>query len=139
MADDLYWCCRLVDVGGQRSERKKWIHCFEDVTAILFCAALSAYDLVLAEDDQMVGYALHYVKLSCLLSKNRMAESLWLFESICNNRWFQHTDIILFLNKKDLFKEKIKTSPLTICFPEYKGLYILVYCWILLDIRSQYI
>lgn len=45
---------RIFDVGGQRSERKKWIHCFEDVTAIVFCVALSAYDLLLAEDDEVV-------------------------------------------------------------------------------------
>lgn len=45
---------RMFDVGGQRSERKKWIHCFEGVTAIIFCVALSAYDLVLAEDEEMV-------------------------------------------------------------------------------------
>ena len=44
----------MFDVGGQRSERKKWIHCFEGVTAIIFCVALSAYDLVLAEDEEMV-------------------------------------------------------------------------------------
>jgi hypothetical protein len=44
----------MLDVGGQRSERKKWIHCFEGVTAIIFCVALSEYDLVLAEDDEMV-------------------------------------------------------------------------------------
>lgn len=48
-------CCRMFDVGGQRSERKKWIHCFEGVTAIIFCVALSAYDLVLAEDEEMVS------------------------------------------------------------------------------------
>ena len=47
----------MVDVGGQRSERKKWIHCFEGVTAIVFCVALSAYDLVLAEDEEMVIYS----------------------------------------------------------------------------------
>ena len=47
---------RMFDVGGQRSERKKWIHCFEGVTAIIFCVALSAYDLVLAEDEEMVSY-----------------------------------------------------------------------------------
>ena len=41
-------------MGGQRSERKKWIHCFEGVTAIVFCVALSAYDLMLAEDEEMV-------------------------------------------------------------------------------------
>ncbi|KAK6021635.1 hypothetical protein OSTOST_12688, partial [Ostertagia ostertagi] len=42
---------RLFDVGGQRSERKKWIHCFEDVTAIIFCVAMSEYDQVLHEDE----------------------------------------------------------------------------------------
>lgn len=47
--------CRMFDVGGQRSERKKWIHCFEGVTAIIFCVAMSAYDLVLAEDEEMVS------------------------------------------------------------------------------------
>jgi len=96
---------RLIDVGGQRSERKKWIHCFEDVTSIIFCVALSAYDLLLAEDEET----------------NRMHESLRLFESICNNTWFRNTSMILFLNKTDIFKEKISTSPLTICFPEYEG------------------
>merc|ERR1712153_271268 len=45
-----------------------------------------------------------------------------LFDSICNNKWFVETSIILFLNKKDLFEQKIKYSPLSICFPEYKGL-----------------
>lgn len=96
---------RLFDVGGQRSERKKWIHCFEDVTAIIFCVALSEYDQVLYEDE----------------STNRMHESLRLFDSICNNKWFVNTSIILFLNKKDLFLDKIKRSALTICFPEYTG------------------
>lgn len=46
---------RMFDVGGQRSERKKWIHCFEGVTCIIFCAALSAYDMVLVEDDEVVS------------------------------------------------------------------------------------
>lgn len=50
-----------------------------------------------------------------------MHESMKLFDSICNNKWFTDTSIILFLNKKDLFEEKIKKSPLTICFPEYAG------------------
>jgi len=96
---------KMFDVGGQRSERKKWIHCFENVTAIIFCVALSAYDLVLAEDEEM----------------NRMHESQRLFESICNNRWFIDTSIILFLNKIDLFKQKIEYSPLSLCFPDYDG------------------
>ncbi|VDP03558.1 unnamed protein product [Soboliphyme baturini] len=96
---------KMFDVGGQRSERKKWIHCFEGVTAIIFCVALSEYDMVLAEDEEM----------------NRMVESMKLFDSICNNKWFTDTSIILFLNKKDLFEEKIRKSPLTICFPDYTG------------------
>ncbi|GBO34367.1 Guanine nucleotide-binding protein G(i) subunit alpha [Araneus ventricosus] len=50
-----------------------------------------------------------------------MTESIRLFDSICNNKWFVETSIILFLNKKDLFEEKISKSPLTICFPEYTG------------------
>ena len=53
--------------------------------------------------------------------QNRMHESMKLFDSICNNKWFTDTSIILFLNKKDLFEEKIKKSPLTICYPEYSG------------------
>ena len=87
---------RVFDVGGQRSERKKWIHCFEDVTAIIFIVALSEYDQVLVEDE----------------TTNRMHESLRLFDSICNNKWFVNTSIILFLNKKDLFEEKILRSGL---------------------------
>jgi guanine nucleotide-binding protein G(o) subunit alpha len=96
---------KLFDVGGQRSERKKWIHCFEDVTAIIFCVGMSEYDQVLHEDE----------------TTNRMQESLKLFDSICNNKWFTDTSIILFLNKKDLFEAKIQKSPLTVCFPEYTG------------------
>lgn len=54
---------RLFDVGGQRSERKKWIHCFEDVTAIIFCVAMSEYDQVLHEDETTVSiylFLLHF-------------------------------------------------------------------------------
>ncbi|KPP80220.1 hypothetical protein Z043_100142 [Scleropages formosus] len=96
---------RMFDVGGQRSERKKWIHCFEGVTCIIFIAALSAYDMVLVEDDEV----------------NRMHESLHLFNSICNHRYFATTSIVLFLNKKDVFVEKIKKAHLSMCFPEYDG------------------
>ena len=52
----------MFDVGGQRSERKKWIHCFEGVTAIIFCVALSGYDLVLAEDEEMNRSVVHRCK-----------------------------------------------------------------------------
>lgn len=46
---------RMFDVGGQRSERKKWIHCFENVTAIIFLVAISEYDQVLIEDETVVS------------------------------------------------------------------------------------
>ncbi|KAI6229805.1 Guanine nucleotide binding protein (G-protein) domain containing protein [Aphelenchoides fujianensis] len=145
---------RVFDVGGQRSERKKWIHCFEvqittiaaflqtctnratvrvtrlslkkkemvdsngrsfgahlaignlqDVSAVIFISALSEYDEVLFEDE----------------STNRMVESMRLFESICNSRWFINTSVILFLNKKDLFAEKIHHYSIKKAFPEYSG------------------
>jgi len=95
----------MVDVGGQRSERKKWMHCFQEVTAVLFCVALSEYDLKLYEDDQT----------------NRMHESIRLFKEICNSKWFIDTSMILFLNKRDLFEQKIKTKDLTCCFDDYPG------------------
>ena len=46
----------MFDVGGQRSERKKWIHCFENVTSIIFCVALSEYDQVLLEEANQVRH-----------------------------------------------------------------------------------
>ncbi|KAG9041835.1 Guanine nucleotide-binding protein alpha-2 subunit [Tulasnella sp. UAMH 9824] len=95
----------MFDVGGQRSERKKWIHCFEAVTSIIFCVALSEYDQVLLEEKE----------------QNRMAESLVLFESVINSRWFLRTSIILFLNKIDVFKAKLPKVPLERYFPEYTG------------------
>jgi len=96
---------RMFDVGGQRSERKKWIHCFENVTALLFLVAISGYDQCLVEDKDA----------------NQMQEALMLFESICNSQWFIQTSIILFLNKMDLFKQKLATSPVQKYFPDYNG------------------
>ena len=84
----------MYDVGGQRNERKKWIHCFEGVTAVVFVAALSEYDQTLFEDA----------------STNRVIEALDLFEDICNNHYFLKSSMILFLNKSDLFKNKIATK-----------------------------
>jgi GTPase SAR1 family protein len=96
---------KIVDVGGQRSERKKWINCFDAVTAILFVAAISEYDQTVYEDN----------------TTNRVQEALHLFGDICGNEVFKETPIILFLNKKDLFQEKLKKAPLKDFFPEYKG------------------
>ncbi|CAO3616381.1 unnamed protein product [Cunninghamella blakesleeana] len=96
---------RMFDVGGQRSERKKWIHCFENVTAIVFLVAISEYDQVLAEDASM----------------NRLQEALTLFDSICNSKWFTKTSIILFLNKIDLFAQKLPKNSLSKYFSDYMG------------------
>lgn len=98
---------RLYDVGGQRTERRKWISCFEDVRAVLFVVSLSGYDMTLVEDPSM----------------NRLQESLKLFSSICNNVFFRSTSMILFMNKIDLFQEKILHSGrhLRYYMPLYKG------------------
>eukprot|EP00761_Pharyngomonas_kirbyi_P006949 gb/GECH01006958.1/.p1 GENE.gb/GECH01006958.1/~~gb/GECH01006958.1/.p1 ORF type:complete len:355 (+),score=52.28 gb/GECH01006958.1/:1-1065(+) len=94
---------RIVDVGGQRNERRKWIHAFDNVTAIIFVVSLSEYDQNLFEDNKM----------------NRMQEALLLFDEICNNRYFKNTSVIVFFNKKDLFEEKIKHTDLSVCFSDY--------------------
>lgn len=52
---------------------------------------------------------------------NRMEESLELFAEICNSRWFTKTAIVLFLNKSDLFREKISHVSLQVLFPEFPG------------------
>lgn len=96
---------KLFDIGGQRSQRKKWIHCFENVTALVFLVSLSEYDQMLYDDE----------------SVNRIQVALTLFDSICNSRWFVKTSIILLLNKIDLFAEKLLRSPLGDYFPDYKG------------------
>jgi len=96
---------RMVDVGGQRSERRKWIHCFENVTSIMFLAALSEYDQYLFESG----------------NENRMQESQALFRTIITYPWFQQSSVILFLNKKDLLEEKIVHSHLRDYFPQYAG------------------
>ncbi|SAL99838.1 hypothetical protein [Absidia glauca] len=96
---------RVLDVGGQRSERKKWIHCFENVTALLFMVALSEFDQVLFEDASI----------------NRLSESLSLFASICNTPWFVHTSFILLFNKTDLFKQKWSRSNFQKYFADYQG------------------
>merc|ERR1711991_45560 len=87
------------------SERKKWAQCFEDVTAIIFVVAMDGYDMKLYEDENV----------------NRVQEARKLFDDIVNSKWFQSTNIVLFLNKSDLFAEKIKSVDMRVCFPDYKG------------------
>ncbi|XP_034002967.1 guanine nucleotide-binding protein subunit alpha-11-like [Trematomus bernacchii] len=96
---------RIVDVGGQKSERRKWIHCFENVTSLIFLASLSEYDQVLEERETI----------------NRMHESLALFYTTIHSPWFFNTSIILFLNKTDILADKIMTSDLQKYFPSFPG------------------
>ncbi|KAF8132667.1 guanine nucleotide-binding protein alpha-2 subunit [Mycena galopus ATCC 62051] len=92
-------------VGGQKSERRKWIHCFQDVTSILFLVSLSGYDQCLVEDRDA----------------NQMQDAMTIWDSICHSQWFTKTSIILFLNKNDLFEEKIKASDIKSFFPDFEG------------------
>jgi len=95
----------IVDVGGQRSERRKWIHCFDNVTSIIYLAALDEFDMKLEEDNRT----------------NRLEESLQLFGEVSGSQFFAEKEIswILFLNKFDLLKEKIKHRPISMFFKEY--------------------
>ncbi|XP_067005749.1 guanine nucleotide-binding protein G(o) subunit alpha isoform X3 [Anabrus simplex] len=96
----------MFDVGGQRSQRRKWIYCFDDARAVMFVVSLSGYDMTLVEDPTI----------------NRLDESLKLFSQIVNNRFFREASFVLFLNKFDLFREKILYSGrhLRLYFPDYK-------------------
>ncbi|KAI5620390.1 guanine nucleotide-binding protein G(s) subunit alpha isoform X1, partial [Silurus asotus] len=95
----------MFDVGGQRDERRKWIQCFNDVTAIIFVVASSSYNMVIREDN----------------NTNRLREALELFRSIWNNRWLRTISVILFLNKQDMLAEKVLAgkSKIEDYFPEY--------------------
>lgn len=95
----------MIDVGGQRSERKKWYANFEGVSAIIFCASLADYDQFLNEES----------------TESRLVESIQLFRYIINNQYFMQSSVILLLNKLDIFEQKLKVSPLENYFPEYKG------------------
>jgi guanine nucleotide-binding protein subunit alpha len=68
----------MVDVGGQKSERRKWIHCFQDVTSILFLVSLSGYDQCLVEDKDA----------------NQMQDAMTIWDSICHSQWFKATSIV---------------------------------------------
>ena len=93
--------------GGQRSERKKWIHCFEHVSIMPFIVGIDGYNAVMFEDD------------SC----NYLDDALDCWEEICNLSWFADTRIVLIFNGMKKFGEKLKKFPFTVCncFQDYQG------------------
>ena len=80
---------KIIDVGGSQSSRKTWIHCFGHVSSVVYISALNHYCEVLWEDD----------------TKNAMWESLELFHTISDGKWFRWKPIVVLLNKPDLFRE----------------------------------
>uniref|UniRef100_A0A1I7TFN4 Uncharacterized protein n=1 Tax=Caenorhabditis tropicalis TaxID=1561998 RepID=A0A1I7TFN4_9PELO len=95
----------VCDCGGQRSERRKWYHFFDDNNAVLFVAAISEFDQKLIEDE----------------TTNRMEEAIRLFWAVFNGKFFSKAAVILFLNKIDIFKEKIKHVKIKDHFPSFEG------------------
>lgn len=95
----------IIDVGGQLSERKKWIHCFDDVQAVIFVVALSDYNKTLAENPQV----------------KRFDDTKNLLESISTNPYFKDASFIIFLNKKDQFSEMIKKESIKVMYEDYSG------------------
>lgn len=96
---------KMVDVGGQRSQRQKWFQCFDGITSILFMVSSSEYDQVLMEDRRT----------------NRLVESMNIFETIINNKLFSNVSIILFLNKMDLLVDKLTKVSISKHFPDFPG------------------
>jgi len=95
----------LIDVGGQRTERRKWMHSFDGANAAIYVAALDEFDMANPENPTMT----------------RMEESLQVFGSTLNMPAFDSVCIILFLNKTDLFAEKIKVIDVTKTFPDWEA------------------
>ncbi|XP_030646048.1 guanine nucleotide-binding protein subunit alpha-12a isoform X2 [Chanos chanos] len=96
---------KMVDVGGQRSQRQKWFQCFDGITSILFMVSSSEYDQLLMEDRRT----------------NRLVESMNIFETIVNNKLFSNVSIILFLNKMDLLVEKVGKVSIRKYFSDFRG------------------
>eukprot|EP00842_Homolaphlyctis_polyrhiza_P003412 jgi/Hompol1/4071/HPOL_000902-RA len=94
------------DVGGLVKQRKHWTPYFDQVHCIMFVASLSSYDQRLLEDPTV----------------NRMADALALFDQTINNELLKDITVILFLNKKDLFKSKLATNPIAKYFPDCVGI-----------------
>ncbi|KAI8893554.1 G protein alpha subunit CIG1, partial [Globomyces pollinis-pini] len=96
----------FIDVSGLKHHRKKWLQYFDDCLAVVFIVSLASYDQMMLEDS----------------TSNRMKDALDLFEFICNNELLAKSDVIVFLNKFDVFKKKIQKTPIRNFFPDYNGM-----------------
>jgi len=99
---------KITDVGGEREERTQWIDFLaQKITCVIFLAAIDEYDTYLiTEDNQRL---------------NRLKESIEIFSQIQLQIWLNNKTFILFLNKKDIFEDKIKKSHLIDHFEDFKG------------------
>lgn len=84
----------LYDVGGARGQRHAWVPYFEDATAIIFLAPISAFDQYLEEDPRT----------------NRIDDSLQLFTATCSNKLLKNANMVLMLNKTDILKKKLQAG-----------------------------
>lgn len=86
--------CRLLDVNGSYdSQMRKWIHCFDNVSAVIFVVDLSAYDQKLEQGGDWY-----------------MDESVLFWEHLAMLQCLQKAQLFLFLNKRDVFEEKLKRT-----------------------------
>ncbi|KAJ7692695.1 heterotrimeric G protein alpha subunit 4 [Mycena rosella] len=96
----------VVDVGGVKSERRKWIHVFNDVTGIIFTVNLNGYDMCLIEDRDA----------------NQMQDAMTIWTSIGQSGWFSGTPLVLCFTKYDLFEQKVTAgSDIAKFFPDFNG------------------
>jgi len=82
----------IKDTGGQRCERRKWVHAHHKANAIIFVASMADYDDVLYEAPE----------------QNRLAESLQLFETVANDPNLKDKKLFLILTKEDDFRQKLQ-------------------------------
>lgn len=95
----------VLDVGGQRSERRKWIQCFEDVQVVCFITSLAGFCSVLYEDE----------------NENRLVESLKVFKSVATQSCFRNTPFFCWFTKADLFADLASKADMTRTFSDYDG------------------
>ncbi|VDI48710.1 Hypothetical predicted protein [Mytilus galloprovincialis] len=96
---------RFIDIRGARTERRKWIHYFDNMSVLMFIVALSDYNKIESYSD----------------GENRLDIAKSLFKAIIDYPWFQNCGIMLFMSKKDIIEEQIMHTNLVDYFPEFRG------------------